>query len=71
MPESTNADRSANQGYAIYTIVPNSHQSLGFAVEVLGVNGVRQTLLGFPTEADAEEWIASDRVRDAAAITPN
>jgi hypothetical protein len=53
-----------------YTIVPNPNGSSGFAVEVLSVNGIHQTMLGFPTEADAEEWIASDRERDRNAGAP-
>ena len=27
---------------------------------VVGSDGVRHTMLGFPTEADAEAWIAAD-----------
>jgi hypothetical protein len=52
-----------------YTVVPNPGEP-GFIVEVLSLNGVHQTMLGFPTEADAGEWIASDRERDHNAGPP-
>jgi hypothetical protein len=52
-----------------YTIVPIP-DGPGFIVEVLSVNGIHQTMLGFATEADAEEWIASDRERDHNAGPP-
>jgi hypothetical protein len=53
-----------------YTIAPNPDGLSGFVVEVLSVNGVHQTMLGFATEADAEEWIASDKERDRNAGAP-
>jgi hypothetical protein len=45
---------------AIYTIIPHSEGD-GFDVALIGDNGVRQTMLGFATEADAESWIECDR----------
>jgi hypothetical protein len=33
----------------------------GFHVAIVGSNGVRQTLLGFETRADAEAWILRDK----------
>jgi hypothetical protein len=42
----------------------------GFNVEVVGSDGVRHTMLGFATEAEAEAWIASDRSRDSNAGMP-
>lgn len=44
---------------ATYTIV-HSIGDDGFDVAVVGSDGVRQTLLNFPTEADAEAWIVQD-----------
>ena len=31
---------------------------------VVGSDGVRHTMLGFPTEADAEAWIAADQATE-------
>ena len=53
-----------------YTIVPNPDGSSGFVVDIISPTGVRTTMLGFATEADAEEWIASDRKRDRLAGPP-
>lgn len=33
----------------------------GFDVKIVGNDGVRQTLLGFPTRESAEAWITEDR----------
>jgi hypothetical protein len=49
-----------------YSIVRNADET-GFVVEVISDNGARQTMLGFPTEAKAEDWVASDRTRDSNA----
>jgi hypothetical protein len=46
---------------ATYTLIPNPGQS--FHVAIVGNDGARQTLLGFETKADAQEWIARDRLR--------
>jgi len=35
----------------------------GFDVKVVGDNGARQTILGFPTREAAEAWIVEDRRR--------
>lgn len=35
-----------------------------YEVHIVGPDGVRQTVLGFATEADAEEWISADKARD-------
>ena len=42
-----------------YTVIPQADQT--FQVAIVGDDGARQTLLGFPTQADAEEWIVRDR----------
>jgi hypothetical protein len=42
-----------------YTIVPRADQS-AFDIAIVGVDGARQTMLGFKTEADAKAWIAED-----------
>jgi hypothetical protein len=52
-----------------YTIVPDTDGPT-FIVEVCSANGARQKMLGFTTEADAEEWIASDKERDRNAGAP-
>jgi hypothetical protein len=46
-----------------YTINPRPEQG-EWEVYVVGSDGVRQTMLGFPTEADAEAWIAGDKARE-------
>jgi hypothetical protein len=51
-----------------HTIIPKVDQT-GFDVAIVGNNGVRQTLLGFETQADAEAWIAWDK-RPSAAEDP-
>jgi hypothetical protein len=33
-------------------------------LEVVGANGVRHTMLGFATEAEAEAWIISGRLME-------
>jgi hypothetical protein len=48
-----------------YTIIPQVDQT-GFDVAIVSNDGVRQTLLGFETQADAEAWIASDKLPSAA-----
>jgi hypothetical protein len=48
-----------------YNILPRPDGS-GFDVEVVGGDGVHHTILGFATEAEAEEWIVSDRVREGS-----
>jgi hypothetical protein len=49
-----------SNGMATYTITPNVDQT-GFDVAIVGNNGVRQTLLGFESQADAQAWIAWDK----------
>jgi hypothetical protein len=49
-------------GMATYKIIPRSDGD-GFDVEVIGADGVHNTMLGFKTEADAQEWIAQDQSR--------
>jgi hypothetical protein len=46
---------------ATYTLIPNAGQT--FHIAIVGNDGARQTLLGFQTEADAEAWIARDRLQ--------
>jgi hypothetical protein len=36
-----------------------------FQVAIVGDDGARQTLLGFPTQTDAEAWIGRDRRQSA------
>jgi hypothetical protein len=49
---------------AAYTLIPNASQT--FHVAIVGNDGVRQTLLGFASEADADAdaWIARDRIQN-------
>lgn len=44
---------------ATYKIVRSSGEDC-FDVAVVGSDGARQTLLNFPTEADAAAWIVQD-----------
>jgi hypothetical protein len=47
-----------------YTI--SSHpEGPEYEVHVIGYDGIRQTMLGFVSKADAESWIAADNQRDA------
>ncbi|MBN8875798.1 MAG: hypothetical protein J0H67_23425 [Rhodospirillales bacterium] len=43
-----------------YTIVARVRQP-GFKVEVEGRDGARNTVLGFATEQEAAEWVATSR----------
>jgi hypothetical protein len=53
-------------GMAItYTVIPKVDHT-GFHVAIVGSNGVRQTILGFETRAEAEAWIWRDKRLDAA-----
>jgi hypothetical protein len=45
---------------ATYTVTPSETDSDGFDVQIVGNDGVRQTMLGFKTKADAETWIIED-----------
>jgi hypothetical protein len=45
---------------ATYTLIPDAGQT--FHVAIVGDDGARQTLLGFESEANAEAWIARDRM---------
>ena len=51
------------QGMPTYTVIPQADQT--FQVAIVGDDGARQTLLGFPTQADAEAWIVRDRRQSA------
>ena len=46
-----------------YMVLPRRQQS-GYKVEVVTDDGIRQTALGFETEADAEVWVDADRKLD-------
>jgi antibiotic biosynthesis monooxygenase (ABM) superfamily enzyme len=46
-----------------YTIVPGS-DGHGYRIDVVGENGARHTMLGFDTEAEAEQWIEADKRRE-------
>jgi hypothetical protein len=49
---------------ATYTVTAEA-SGTGFQVRIVGTNGAKQTMLGFPTEAEADAWIKEDRARDA------
>ena len=40
----------------------------GFDVKIVGDNGARQTMLGFPTREAAEAWILEDQRRSQEEI---
>ena len=44
---------------ASYAITVRGDQA-GFDVEIVARDGVRQTMIGFKTQADAEAWIVRD-----------
>ena len=50
---------------ATYTVIPKVDHT-GFHVAIVGSNGVRQTILGFDTRADAEAGILRDKWLSAA-----
>ena len=52
-----------------YTIIPKVDQT-GFDVAIVGNDGARQTLLGFETQADAEAWIAWDKLHVLSTRLP-
>jgi hypothetical protein len=45
---------------ATYTVTRAEKGRDGFDVQIVGDDGVRQTMLGFTTEAEAEAWIIDD-----------
>lgn len=45
---------------ANYEILPEGDK---FAIVVVGATGARQTMLGFKTKEEAEEWIVADSER--------
>jgi hypothetical protein len=48
-----------------YTIIPKVDHT-GFHVAIVCTDGVRQTILGFQTQADAEAWVSRDEWQSAA-----
>ena len=44
---------------ATYTVLFEANR--GFDIKIVGNDGARQTLLGFPTREAAEAWIKEDR----------
>ena len=48
-----------------YKVMPRRRDS-GFKVEVITVDGVRHTLLGFETELEAVIWAEADKERERA-----
>jgi hypothetical protein len=53
-------ERSHTSGMATYTVTLSEFSSDAFDVQIVGNDGVRQTMLGFKTKADAEAWIVDD-----------
>jgi hypothetical protein len=49
----------------IYSIIPGD-DGCSFNIAIAGSNGARQTMLGFPTEAEAQAWISQDKRLDRA-----
>jgi hypothetical protein len=45
---------------ATYDIAPRQSQA-GYKVTIIDKDGVRHTVLGFETKAEAENWIAADQ----------
>ncbi|HEY4040972.1 MAG TPA: hypothetical protein VGM32_03905 [Rhodopila sp.] len=50
-----------------YTIIPNSDGN-GFNIGIAGSDGVRQTMLGFASQAEAEAWISQDKRLNEIAL---
>ena len=51
----------------MYTVTSNT-TGRGFHVTIAGSNGVRQTILGFLTEAEANSWITQDALLTNAIV---
>ncbi|MEA2726355.1 MAG: hypothetical protein QOF70_830 [Acetobacteraceae bacterium] len=51
-----------------YKVMPRRRDS-GFKVEVITVDGIRHTLLGFETELEAVTWAEADNERERAWLT--
>ena len=51
---------------ATYLISPGTER--GFDIKIIGDNGARQTMLGFPTRQAAEAWVVEDRQRSDGEI---
>jgi hypothetical protein len=47
----------------IYSIVLHS-DGIGFNIDIVGDDGVRQTMLGFTSEAQAQAWIGAAQSRE-------
>jgi hypothetical protein len=54
------ADLAQEVAVAMYMVLPRRRQS-GFKVELIDDDGVRRTILGFKSEAEAQAWIEEDR----------
>jgi hypothetical protein len=51
----------------MYAVISNT-TGRGFHVKIAGSNGIRQTILGFVTEAEAHSWIAQDVLLTNAVV---
>jgi hypothetical protein len=51
----------------MYAVTTNA-TGRGFHVTIAGSNGVRQTILGFGTEAEAHSWITQDALLTNAVV---
>ena len=54
------AGASPYGGMATYTVTAQSDPTR-FSVEIVGDDGVRQTMLGFATQEAAEAWVEEDK----------
>jgi hypothetical protein len=48
-----------------YAINLRPEEPAEYEVHIVGSDGVRQTMLGFASEEDAEAWIEADQARDS------
>ncbi len=49
-----------------HTVVARAHGG-GYDIVIVAANGSRHRMLGFPTLAEAEAWIAADMAADQTA----
>jgi hypothetical protein len=56
---------------ATYTIVSPKQHDAGFLVTIVGDDGARNTVLGFGSEEQAQQWIEADRAREAQQRAAN
>ncbi len=58
--------KHCGRGMSTYVISPRTER--GFDIKIVGDDGARQTMLGFPTREAAEAWIMEDQRRSREEV---